>query len=342
MTTINNYEAQLVTRSSHFESLYRTVPDWRELLAAVKAGHAEFVDLLADTGLLDRFGLATSTVHRYDEVEVHAFILAIVSAGRCAEIQTKSFLTYASHWIDDFFDSPDKVRDPAQLLNDRGDIRRALANMGPVGQVGFAMANRVRYPAAVYKSLHRMLYGGLVQRSLDSEIRRILVEEYFSVATSFVDARLAAQIHLLQPQVYWTTNKTVQELLFAAEDEIDFNTAEVWNLIYGPALYYQDADEERASGELNFDEGEAPMLPKMIEMIRLGARYLAPRSAGNRLNMLQLEFVARAIPNLPPEVIGAYREIWEGCVVTPCAAVEPNQGPNRKEEVRQPARSVSQ
>ncbi len=322
---INNYSEQSVSSNSHFESLYRTVPDWRELLAAVKAGHAEFVDLLADTGLLDRFGVTTSTVHRYDEVEVHAFILAIVSSGRWEEIQAKSFLTYASHWIDDFFDSPKKVRDPDQLLNDRGDIRRALANMGPVGQVGFAMANRVRYPAAVYKSLHRMLYGGLVQRSLDHETRRVLVEEYYSVATSFVDARLAAQIHRLQPQVYWTTNKTVQELLFAAEDTIDFNTAEVWNLIYGPALYYQDADEERASGELNFDEGEAPRLQKMIEMIRLGARHLAPRSSRNRLNMLQLEFVARAIPNLPAEVVGAYREIWEAPAIPSCAAVEADE-----------------
>lgn len=331
-----NSSAELVPNSSHFESLYRTVPDWRELLAAVKAGHAEFVDLLADTGLLDRFGFATSTVHRYDEVEVHAFILAIVSAGRWEEIQAKSFLTYASHWIDDFFDSPHKVRDPDQLLNDRCDIRRALANMGPVGQVGFAMADRVRYPDAVYKSLHRMLYGGLVQRSLDYETRRILVEEYFSVATSFVDARLAAQIHRLQPQVYWTTNKTVQELLFAAEDEIDFNLAEVWNLIYGPALYYQDADEERASGELNFDEGEAPTLPKMLEMIRLGARYLAPPSASNRVNMLQLEFVARAIPNLPAEVVGAYRNIWQGRAIPSCAAAEPHK------EVRQQSRSETE
>jgi hypothetical protein len=322
MKMTNSYAEQSVPSSSHFESLYRSVPDWRELLAAVKAGHAEFVDLLANTGLLERFGVATSAVHRYDEVEVHAFILAIVSAGRWEEIQAKSFLTYASHWIDDFFDSPDKVRDPDQLLNDRGDIRRALANMGPVGQVGFAMANRVRYPAAVYKSLHRMLYGGLVQRSLDYETRRILVEEYYSVATSFVDAHLAAQIRRLQPQVYWTTNKTVQELLFAAEDEIDFDTAEVWNLIYGPALYYQDADEERASGELNFNECEAPMLPKMLEMIRLGASYLSPMSPRNGLNRLQLEFVARAIPNLPAEVVGVYREIWEGRAIPSCAAVE--------------------
>lgn len=326
---INNYAEQSVSSSSHFESLYRTVPDWRELLAAVKAGHAEFVDLLTETGLLGRFGITTSTVHRYDDVEVHAFILAIVSAGRWEEIQAKSFLTYASHWIDDFFDSPNKVRDPDQLLNDRGDIRRALANMGPVGQVGFAMANRVRCPAAVYKSLHRMLYGGLVQRSLDRETRRILVEEYYSVATRFVDARLAAQIHRLQPQVYWTTNKTVQELLFAAEDEIDFNTAEVWNLIYGPALYYQDADEERASGELNFDKAETPRLQKMIEMIRLGARYLASRPARNRLDMVQLEFVARAIPNLPADVVGAYREIWEGRAIPSCTAVEADK------EVRQ-------
>ena len=34
------------------EELYRTIPRWRELIAAVRAGEAEFVDTLAGTGLL--------------------------------------------------------------------------------------------------------------------------------------------------------------------------------------------------------------------------------------------------------------------------------------------------
>ena len=310
---IDRNEASLaVDHSPHLESLYSRIARWREILAAVKAGRAEFVDMLAHAGLLEQFGLVTSTVHPYHEIEVHAFILGIVSGDRWDEVQTKSYLTYASHWIDDFFDSPEKVPNPAQLKADRGDICRALANMGPVGNVGFAMANRVRHPEAVYKSLHRMLYGGLVQRASDYAERHALVEEYQPIATRFVDPRLVEKIRELQPEAYWTTNKTVLELLNAAENEVDFDTAELWNLVYAPALYFQDADEERSRGELNFEEHEAPRLSEMIKMVQLGARYLGRMYERSSLQFRQLEFAAVSIPNLPGAVLRAYRSLWEG------------------------------
>ncbi len=308
---IDNQVVQAGGTSPQLEELYATIPKWRNLLAAVKAGETEFMDVLARMGLLEKFGLSTSAVHAYQEIEIHAFILGIVSDDRWEEIQAKSFLTYASHWIDDFFDSPGKVGDPAQLMADRGDIRHALANMGPVGQVGFAMANRVPHPEAVYKSLHRMLYGGLVQRSLDYANRHTLVKEYQTVATEFVDSGLARQILQLQPQAYWTTNKTVQELLNAAEPELDFNTSELWNLVYAPAIYYQDLDEERARGESNFEEEEAPRMSEMLKMIRLGARYLAQTGKKGSLQTAQLRFAALALPNLPDQIVSEYRVLWE-------------------------------
>src|SRR5579864_5053727 len=248
---------------SPIERLYQTIPRSRDIVAAVRAGEAEFQDFLAKAGLLER-GASTSSVHPDDDIALHAFVLGIVSEDRWDEIQTKSFLTYASHWIDDFFDSPDKVEDPDQLLRDRRDIRRALANMGPVGAVGFAMAGRVPHPEAIYKTLHRMLYGGLVQRSHDHAERQQLVREYLDVATRFVDPRMVEAIRKLQPEAYWTTNKSVLEISNAAERELDFNTAELWNLVYAPALYYQDAEEERARGELSFEEDDEPRLPEMV------------------------------------------------------------------------------
>src|SRR2546429_23492 len=108
-------------RKTTTSELYRKIPHWTELLAAVRAGEAEFGHFLAHVGLTER-GISTSAVHDDFEVEVQAFVLGIPSQDRWEEIQTKSFLTYASHWIDDFFDSPAKVQDPAQLLRDRHDI----------------------------------------------------------------------------------------------------------------------------------------------------------------------------------------------------------------------------
>jgi hypothetical protein len=300
---------------SQLESLYRTIPRWRELISAVRAGEAEFQRLLAKTGLLE-LGTSTSAVHPDRDMEIHAFVLGIVSEDRWDEIQTKSFLTYASHWIDDFFDSPDKVADPAQLLHDRHDIRRALANMGPVGGVGFAMGNRVPHPEAIYKTLHRMLYGGLVQRSYDSAERHTLVREYQEVSARFVDARLFERIRELQPEAYWTTNKSVLEISNAAERDLDFTTAELWNLVYAPALYYQDAEEERARGELSFEDEDEPRLSEMVRMIRLGARHLSVTCSPGSPQMRQLEFVARSFGNLPVEVVSEYRSLWEGMALS--------------------------
>jgi hypothetical protein len=316
MNIERDYATDFNDAGRELELLYSTVPRWREILTAVKAGHFEFVEMLAKAGLLDDFGLVSSTVHPYQEIEVHAFILGIPSGNKWEEVQTKSYLTYASHWIDDFFDSPVRVPNPEQLKADRGDICQALANMGPVGNVGFAMANRVRHPEAVYKSLHRMLYGGLVQRASDYAERHALVEEYRAVATRFVDPKLVEKIRELQPEAYWTTNKTVLELLAAAEETVNYDTVELWNLVYAPALYFQDAEAERARGELNFDEHEAPQMSELLRMIDLGAARLALIYDPESLEFRQLEFAALTIPNLPDEVATAYRALWEGRCTT--------------------------
>ena len=298
--------------SARREALYRTIPRWQELLAAVRAGEAEFVDTLDATGLLHKYGKVTSTVHDYGDIEGHAFILGIVSEDRWDEVQTKSYLTYASHWIDDFIDCPERVTDPAKLMEDRHDIRKALANMGEVGQVGFAMANRVPHPEAIHKTLHRMLYGGLVQRSQDYAERYALVREYHDVATRYVDPAIVMEIRTVQPEAYWASNKSVLEISNAAEKDLDFTASELWNLVYASALYYQDADEERARGELNFEEHEMPRLAEMVRMIRIGGRYLSRTYPPGSPQMRQLKFVALSFQNLPNQVVSEYRSLWEG------------------------------
>ena len=120
------------------------------------------------------------------------------------------------------------------------------------------------------------------------------------------------RIRELQPEAYWTTNKSVLEISNAAERELDFTTAELWNLVYAPALYYQDAEEERARGELSFEEEDEPRLSEMVKMIRLGAGHLARTYPPGSPQMRQLEFVARSFGNLPVEVVNEYRSLWEG------------------------------
>lgn len=312
MNIDRSYASTVVENPSPLDGRYRHVQHWQELLAAVRAGKAEFNDMLRDSGLLQEYGQFTSAVHDNEGIEVHAFILGIVSTHRWEEVQTKSYLTYASHWIDDFFDSPDRVENPSQLMADRSDIRRALANMGRVGEVGFAMADRVPHPSGVFKSLHRMLYGGLVQRCREYDQRHALVKEYQDIATQYLEPQLVESIRQLQPEAYWTTNKTVLELLASAETDLDFNNSEWWNLVYAPALYYEDAEAEQACGELSFTAQEAPKLTEMIEMVRLGVKYLTDMGKENALYFRQLEFAAASIPNIPAQILTEYRSFCSG------------------------------
>lgn len=311
MNIENSLIQQCANDQRHIDALYATIPFSRELLDAIRAGRSEFSNLLAGLGLLDKFGLSTSAVHDDREIEIHAFILGIVSVDRWREVETKSFLTYASHWIDDFFDGDLGNGNFDRLSADRHDVRKALANMGQIGMVGFAMADRARHPQGVFKGLHRMLYGGLVQRSVEQAARKQLVREYASVASQFVDPEIMGQIRQLQPEAYWSTNKTVLELLFAAEEELDYTQAELWNLVYAPAIYYQDADEERTHGELSFTLDEAPRLEEMVKMVRLGIRHLTQRYRPNDLNLQQLRFAEQALPNLPDLVACEYAAFWQ-------------------------------
>jgi hypothetical protein len=296
--------------NTSLEPIFSTLPCWRSILEAVERGRREFAEALSRLGLLG-FGSNTSVVHSEEAVTVHAFTLGIVSLGREDEIQTKAFLTFASHWIDDFLDSPQRVENPERMFAERRDIRRTLSGMGRPGQVGFAMADRVNHPDAVFKSLHRMLYGGLVQRERNPAIRRSLINEYYNIATQWITPELSSEIRSLQPEAYWTTNKTVLELLAAAEPAIDFDHAEFWNLIYAPALYYEDSEQERACGELQFDTHDEPRQAEMLKMIRVGAGKIGkcPRID---LELKQLAFVTRVFPNLPDQVKEEYREILRG------------------------------
>ena len=305
---------------------YRTVPLWSDLIAAVRQGEAEFTRSLLEAGLSDRFGVSTSAVHDYGEIELHAVILGIVSIPRWDEVRIKSYLTYASHWIDDFFDNPGKVLDPERLLANRHDIFRALTCIGRPGAVGFEMARHARHPLAVLKALHRMFYGGLVQRSKDRSERARLMSEYRDVATRSVVPALANCIRDLNPSAYWTTNKTVLELLCAAEAEVDYTRCESWNLLYAPAIYCQDVEEERARGELSFDD-DAPRIDDLVEMVRLGDRFLSACEAYNELSLCQLDFVARSLPNLPPEIAAEYRTILTRQRMTPSDQPDPRPYP---------------
>ena len=298
--------------ASKLTALYEQIPDWERILSFVQDGERKFVRDL-EIKKLNSFGTDTSRVHSYSDIEVQAFILGIPSESNPEEVSAKSYLTYGAHWLDDFFDNPNIVINPEGMMTKRQDIKDVLESMNPVGQVGSLLAEKTSHPEGVYKGLHRMLYGGLVQRSLSQDERRILLDEYQTVGLQFVDPRVAGKIKSIQPEAYWTTNKTVQEFINAAENHLDFTVAELWNLIYAPALYYHDITEEEKAGESGFDEKEKPRPEEMLMMVKIGAEFLSQfpdERIGLRIK--QLQFLLKAFKAiLPSQIVSEYQAIVE-------------------------------
>ena len=135
------------------------------------------------------------------------------------------------------------------------------------------------------------------------------MREYLTVATQLVDPQLVAEIAQLRPEAYWATNKTVLELLAAAEERIDFDLTELWSILYAPALYFEDAEAERSEGELSFEADETPAIDDMTAMVRLAARRLRGRYQPGDRELEQLRFLMRGLPGLPEALIDEYRKI---------------------------------
>ena len=128
--------------ASKLEALYSQVPGWENILVSVKEGREKFNADLQANGL-EWFGLDTSKVHGYSDIETQAFILGIPSKENPEEISTKSYLTYGAHWIDDFFDNSNLGVQYEKLFDDRNDIKKVLNNLDKIGQAVFFMADKV-------------------------------------------------------------------------------------------------------------------------------------------------------------------------------------------------------
>jgi len=303
----NNFEKKLAPK---LETLYDEVPNWENILHFVREGENNFI---SDLKMLDlnKLGIETSDVHVYSDIEVQAFIVGITSKDNPREIIVKSYLVYGAHWIDDFFDNPKIGVSFENIFKNRNDINEALTGMGSIGQVGLLLAEKVPHPEGVLKGLQRMIYGGLVQRSSSREQRELLKKEYQDLGIQSVDSRVGKEIASIQAETYWMTNKTVLEMINASETNFNFTVAELWNLIYAPALYYHDITEEEQNKETSFERDEKPRDEEMIKMIKIGAKYLAQFPDDKfDLRIHQLKFLLSVFKkNLPVAIISEYESI---------------------------------
>lgn len=237
---------------SKLEKLYSLIPEHEKILEAIRKGREEFE---ADVAKLGYKSFHMSKVHSYEDVEVQAFMVGIPADLNTDEIVIKVYHTYATHFIDDFLDRPD-LEPSGETLERycRNNIRDCLDAIGTLGLFANRMAEKALHPEGVYKGLHRMIYGSLVQKTPVGEKQNQYLREFKELGLQGVDKEVAQDIQTISDVTYWQTTKTLQEFMFSSDADFDMTQAELWNLIYSPALYYHDIDQEEAEGEINFPE----------------------------------------------------------------------------------------
>jgi hypothetical protein len=293
--------------SSKLERLYSIIPEHEKILEAVRKGREEFE---ADVAKLGYKSPHISRVHSYEDVEVQAFIIGIPADLNPDEIIVKAYHTYGAHFVDDFLDRPDLEPSGETLeRNCRNNIGDCLEAIGNIGLFSTHMAEKALHPEGVYKGLHRMIYGSLIQKTPIGEKQDQYLREFKELGLQDVDDEVVQDIQTISNITYWQTTKTLQEFMFSSDVDFNMTRAELWNLIYAPALYYHDIDQETVKGEINFSEN--PTIKDMLLMIDIAKKHLTnypdPRFDQR---LAQLQFLVSAFQkNLPAPILDKYKEL---------------------------------
>lgn len=290
---------------SKLERLYSTVPNYEKIVIGVEHGRRDFEEDIKKFGL-ERPHI--SLVHSYEDVEAQAFILGIPADLNENEIAIKSYHTYMGHFVDDILDNPAMEPSVETMENECKDIKSCLDAKGIPGDLIRKMAQKTTNPDAVYKGMHRVIYGALIQQTKGEKQKQHL-RELKKIGTLGVAHEVAQDIMSIRDVPYWTTVKTAQEIWFASDREFDMTRAELWNLVYAPALYYHDIAEEELHDEFNIPE--KPSIEDMKQMIDIAKKHLL-NYQDSRLSqrIKQLKFLITAFrKNLPQELVNKYEEL---------------------------------
>lgn len=300
-------------QKSKLDRLYGQVQGSEAVIDAVRGGKADFLNKIAATGL----NADSSQTHSFDDLEAQAFILALPSIRDAEEMRRKAYMTFIAHWFDDFVDRSDQSQSAVSAMYEhRMDPVRALASMGTVGELAAKTMASTKHPAAALRGFQRMIYGGLVIQADSSGVGtpEALRAEYQRLVSESLTRKFAQEIAGIRPDAYWLTTKTVQELFFSLEQEYNDNIAEAWSLLYAPALYYHNIDEEEDVGEVQ--PGERPPVDELKKTMQIGARYATQfQDPLFKERLVQMSFIISAFAQvLPADIYSEYVSIYAGMV----------------------------
>lgn len=292
---------------SKLSKTYYKVPEYESIIRCVKEGRSRFEELLGSSSHM-------SCVHSYEDVEVQAFILALPSLGNDEEMRMKAYLTYATHWVDDFFDQFQFESSIKRgIKKHRTDLNAVLALFGEdVLEVNRSLYTHSVHKAAVQNGVHRLLYGSLINHADSLEEQQQYLDEHTSLFFNDLDLPLRHEIRKkLNPLLIGLTNKTAQEFWFGCEKTYDPNVTALYTLLYTPALYFHDYEEESSEQELQFLETAPPSVKDLNTMIEL-FRDMIGHYHDDRKNLRfrQLQFVVESFQSvLPGDTRRAYENV---------------------------------
>lgn len=290
------------------QRLFSKVEESNQIMRAVNKAEMQFKRDVALIGFNDFFH--TSSVHGFNDSKIQAFIMAVPSNNE-EDMYNKAYLAFASHFIDDFFDRADLPPTPQQMKEKRNDIRSLVNSVKGLGEFVDIAAFRVKNVTGYNKGLKRLMYGGLIQLAESENEQRSYLSEYKKLGVEYVDKEVADDILKLRDIPYWMTTKTIQEFFFSVDPTENLTLAELWSIVYAPAIYLHDWKEEQEKGELKFYTQKLPELTEMKNMLKLAKNHL-PNYKDNLENLrrIQLKILIESFsPVLPPEILAAYQDL---------------------------------
>ena len=299
-----------------------SIPNIERLELASRVAKEMTYDKLLELDLVEEKNL--SLVHENSGEDLHAIILGIPSHDKEeSELINKAIFTYGSHIMDDWFDQHrffdnDEDNDGIiiKLRENRSDIESIYNILGPKGEFCRWVESHSLHPEGIRKANYRVFYNGLIQQAYrlndeDSfiELQRQLLDEYMELSLRDIDEEISNKIRdNVSPMTFYATGKTVQEGLYACENNYNPTVAELWNVMSAWFIYYQNIEQEKKEENVRFYDGIGPKEDEMINGIKIFDEYICnypdERSYGRAL---QIGVCLKAFDNvLPTGLKGAY------------------------------------
>jgi len=238
-----------------------------------------------------------SQVHSVHDLHSQAFLPAYASLNHTEEVTKKSEMMYFVHWFDDLVDQGNIKKIDAIIAANGEKVFDKLLSVffdQPSEINNFIKSFIDKYRSEAGKKFFRL---GLVRVMLGSKLFQddSTATKAHDIHQKVLGTALGDQagiLEIINGQFIDLSVKTVQEFWHGLEDPVlPFYYTFLFSILYGPALYYHNFEEEgnrseSAKGWMRFDEGDAVAMIKSVgEKIKISATAVHDR----RLNLRALE-----------------------------------------------------